>query len=101
MNKYLRESERAGALIQQHYEKVHPGENRGVHQSNRLAVLNLGRRPAVLFEMGYATHRGDASFLTKRSQQTRLAVAIADAIVAYLLEFERKVGVDQATSTVP
>ena len=101
MNEYLRESERAGALIQQHVEKVHPGENRGVHQSNRLAVLNLGRRPAVLFEMGYATHRGDASFLTKRSQQTRLAVAIADAIVAYLLEFERKVGVDQATRTVP
>lgn len=101
MNEYLRESERAGALIQQHVEKIHPGKNRGVHQSNRLAVLNLGRRPSVLFEMGYATHRGDASFLTKPSQQTRLAVAIADAIVAYLLEFERKVGVDQASRTGP
>lgn len=101
MNEYLRESERAGALIQQHVERVHPGENRGVHQSNRLAVLNLGRRPAVLFEMGYATHRGDATFLVTKSRQKRLAAAIADAIVAYLLEFERKVGVDQASRTVP
>ncbi|NNG16572.1 MAG: hypothetical protein HKM89_08835 [Gemmatimonadales bacterium] len=101
MNEYLRESERAGALMQQHVEKIHPGENRGVHQSNRLAVLNLGRRPAVLFEMGYATHRGDASFLMSPSRQKRLASAIADAIVAYLLEFERKVGVDQAIRTEP
>jgi N-acetylmuramoyl-L-alanine amidase len=101
MNEYLRESERAGALIQGHVAKIHPGDNRKVHQSNRLAVLNLGRRPAVLFEMGYATHRGDARFLTNRSHQKRLATAIADAIVAYLLEFERKVGVDQAVRTVP
>ncbi len=101
MNEYLRESERAASLIQRDVDKVHPGENRGVNQSNRLAVLNLGRRPAVLFEMGYATHRGDAKFLMSRAQQKRLAEAIADAIVAYLLEFERKVGVEQAAQTVP
>jgi N-acetylmuramoyl-L-alanine amidase len=101
MNEYLRESERAGALMQRHVERIHPGENRGLHQSNRLAVLNLGRRPAVLFEMGYATHRGDARFLMNRSYQQQLASAIADAIVAYLLEFERKVGVDRAVRTGP
>ena len=101
MNEYLRESERAGALIQQHIDGVHPGENRGVHQSNRLAVLNLGRRPAVLFEMGYATNREDAKFLTTRAQQKRLASALADAIVAYLLEFERKVGFEQAARPAP
>ncbi|MBW8772893.1 MAG: N-acetylmuramoyl-L-alanine amidase, partial [Gemmatimonadetes bacterium] len=40
MNEHLRESAAAGALVQSHLAQVHPGENRGVRQSNRLAVLN-------------------------------------------------------------
>ncbi len=92
MNEFLRESERAGALIQQHIGDIHTGVNRGVKQSNRLAVLNTARRPAVLVELGYSTNREDARFLTQRSSQVKLARALAEAIVAYLTEFERVTG---------
>jgi N-acetylmuramoyl-L-alanine amidase len=64
--------------------------NRGVRQSTRLAVLNTARRPAVLVEMGYSTHPGDARFMTDRVSQRRMAAALADAIVAYLADYERK-----------
>lgn len=92
MNEFLRESERAGALIQQRLSEVHSGVNRGVKQSNRLAVLNTARRPAVLVELGYSTNREDARLLTQRSTQLQLARALADAVVEYLTEFERVTG---------
>ncbi len=92
MNEYLRESARAAELVQEHIQEVHTGENRGVKQSNQLAVLNTARRPAILVEMGYSTNPRDARILTGRKSQQALATAIADAIVAYLLEYERKTG---------
>ena len=92
MNEYLHESERAGALIQEHLGPVHPGRNLGVKQSNILAVLNTARRPAILVEMGFSSHRGDAAFLASSAGQRKIAQSIADAIVNYLLEFERRSG---------
>jgi N-acetylmuramoyl-L-alanine amidase len=90
VNEFLRESERAGALIQSHMAEVHTGVNRGVRQSNRLAVLNTARRPAVLVEMGYSTNPGDARVMTDRVAQRQLAASIADALVEYLADYERK-----------
>jgi len=97
MNEYLRESARAGALIQQDLAPVHSGVNRGVIQYNNLAVLNTARRPAVLVEMGYSTNRSDAALLTNPASQRRLAHAIAEALVQYLLEYERRVGDSPST----
>ncbi len=96
MNEYLRESARAGALMQAHIEPIHPGKNRGVQQRNDLAVLNTGRRPGVLVEMGYGSSPSDARFLVSKDGQRRIAKALADAIVDYLLEFEWKSGVRAA-----
>jgi N-acetylmuramoyl-L-alanine amidase len=96
MNEYLRESARAGALMQTHLEPIHPGTNRGVQQRNDLAVLNTGRRPGVLVEMGYGSSPSDARFLASKDGQRRVARALADAIVDYLLEFEWKSGVRAA-----
>lgn len=101
MNEYLRESARAGALIQEKVGQVHTGVNRGVIQYNNLAVLNTARRPAVLFEMGYATNPADARLLTTRASQRRLARAISDALVEYLREYERRTGVTPATGDAP
>lgn len=92
MNEYLRESARAAELLQQSLEPVHPGGSRGVRQSNRLHVLNAARRPAVLVELGYATNPDDARLLVRRPHQRTLAYALADAVVAYLLDYERKSG---------
>ena len=92
LNEYLRESARAAELVQSEVGKVHTGTNRGVKQSRLLAVLNTARRPAILVEMGFSTNPHDARLLTSRKSQQSLAAAIADAIVEYLLEYERKTG---------
>lgn len=92
MNEYLHESARAGALVQEHLAPRHPGRNLGVKQSNILAVLNTARRPAILVEMGFSSHRNDARFLASGAGKRKIAQGIAEAIVAYLLEYERRTG---------
>lgn len=89
LNEYLRESARLAELVQGKVTVIHPGEDRGVQQGPFL-VLAAARRPAILVEAGFATNRGDAAFLASAQGQRKIAMAIADGIVAYLLEFERK-----------
>jgi N-acetylmuramoyl-L-alanine amidase len=92
MNEHLRESAEAGALVQEHLAQVHPGENRGVRQTNRLAVLNTARRPAILVEMGFSTNRSDSRVLTSTAGQRALSKALAAAVVDYLKGYERRAG---------
>src|SRR5581483_12107762 len=89
LNEYLRESARLAELVQQRVSGVAPGGNRGVQQAGFM-VLTTARRPAILVETGFATNRNDAGFLASSLGQHKIASAIADGIVAYLLEFERK-----------
>ena len=89
-NEHLRESARAAELIQAKLGAIHPGGNRGVQQAGFM-VLSTASRPAVLIEAGFATHAGDAEFLASALGQRKLVNAVADGIVAYLLEFERKI----------
>ena len=97
LNEHLRESARAAELVQRTLGTVHTGENRGVKQAGFM-VLTTARRPAILVELGYSTNPQDGQFLTTRSSQKAMAAALADAIVAYLLEYERKT--NQADSGV-
>ena len=92
LNEYLRESARLAELVQGKVASVHPGEDRGVQQGPFL-VLAAARRPAILVEAGFATNRSDGAFLASASGQQRIASAIADGIVAYLVEFERKLAI--------
>ena len=64
------------------------------------AVLNTARRPAVLIEMGYATNRDDAQLMTSPDGQRALAVSIANAIVAYLRNYELET-TDTSSGTGP
>ena len=89
LNEHLRESARAAELVQRTLQTVHTGESRGVKQAGFM-VLTTARRPAILVELGYSTNPQDGQFLTTRSSQKAMAAALADAIVAYLLEYERK-----------
>lgn len=91
LNEYLRESARLAELVQGELDGAHDGLNRGVKQAGFM-VLTTARRPAVLVELGYSTNRDDAKLLTAKASQRRLASAIADAIVAYLGEYERRAG---------
>jgi N-acetylmuramoyl-L-alanine amidase len=89
-NEFLRESARLATLIQTRGAAVHVGNNRGVSQSG-LVVLRTATRPAVLIETGFATNRRDGAYLASAEGQRKLATAIADGIVDYLREYERKV----------
>ncbi len=89
LNEHLRESARIAELVQRKLGPVHSGSDRGVKQAGFM-VLTTARRPAILVEMGYSTNPEDGRLLTLRSSQRALAGAIADAVVAYLLDYERK-----------
>jgi N-acetylmuramoyl-L-alanine amidase len=95
MNEYVRESARLAELVQGKVTLIHPGGDRGVQQA-RFAVLTTARRPAILVETGFATNRDDGSFLASSVGQHKIAAAIADGVVAYLLDFERKLAVQGA-----
>ena len=99
LNEHLRESARAAELVQSFLQESHTGPDLGVKQAN-FTVLTTARRPAILIEAGVSTNRDDARLLTSRTSQRNLAASMADAIVAYLLEYERKVG-DGAESGGP
>lgn len=90
-NEFLRESARASELVQSHLREVHSGPDRGVKQAG-FAVLSTARRPAILVELGYSTNRSDARLMSTPDGQAALATKIADAIVAYLREYDRRTG---------
>jgi N-acetylmuramoyl-L-alanine amidase len=89
LNEHLRESARAAELVQRRLKSVHTSESRGVKQA-AFMVLTTARRPAILVEMGYSTNPEDGRFLTTFASQKAMASSLADAIVDYLLEYERK-----------
>jgi N-acetylmuramoyl-L-alanine amidase len=89
LNEYLRESAQLAQLVQDSAARIHPGGDRGVQQAGFM-VLTTARRPAILVEAGFATNRTDAAFLASSLGQHKIASAIAEGIVAYLLELERK-----------
>ena len=90
-NEFLRESARASELVQSHIREVHTGPDRGVKQAG-FAVLASARRPAILIELGYSTNPEDGRLMSSPNGQAALADRIADAIVAYLREYDRRTG---------
>jgi N-acetylmuramoyl-L-alanine amidase len=89
-NEYLRESAALAEAVQARGAAVHPLADRGVSQA-RFVVLSTARRPAILVETGFSTNPSDARFLASSSGQRKLAQAIADGIVEYLVAYERKI----------
>lgn len=100
LSEHLLESVRAAELMQSNLQEVHSGPNRGV-KHGQLAVLNTARRPAVLVELGFATNTADARLMTSRQGQRNLSLALADAIVSYLREYERRVGAPPPDGATP
>jgi N-acetylmuramoyl-L-alanine amidase len=91
LNEHLRESARAAELVQSYLQESHTGPDLGVKQAGFM-VLTTARRPAILIEVGFSTNPEDARLLTRTASQRNLANSIADAVITYLLEYERKVG---------
>jgi N-acetylmuramoyl-L-alanine amidase len=90
-NEHLRESSQLAAMVEDSLKRVHPAEARGVKQAG-FAVLATSFMPAVLVELGYGSNYEEAKFLTSASGQRQLARGIANAIVAYLEEYDVRLG---------
>lgn len=90
-NEHLRESGRLAELLQSGMKQVHPGPSRGVKQAG-FRVLVTAFMPAVLVEIGFGTNKFEAQYLTDAVRQRELASTLADAVVRYLEQYERKVG---------
>ena len=99
LNEYVRESARLAELMQSHLGEVHSGPDKGVKQAGFM-VLTTARRPAVLVEMGFSTNPEDARVMAERNSQRNLAASIADAVVSYLLEYQRRLNPDSGAHTV-
>ena len=89
LNEHLRESARLAELVQGGLGQVHTGPDLGVKQAGFM-VLTTARRPAILVEMGYSTNPLDGRYLISTIGQRAMASSIAEAVVQYLLEYERK-----------
>ncbi|WP_373059955.1 N-acetylmuramoyl-L-alanine amidase [Gemmatimonas sp.] len=90
-NEHLRESGRLAELLQLGMKRVHPGPSRGVKQAG-FRVLVTAFMPAVLVEIGFGTNKLEAQYMTDAERQRELASTLADAVVRYLEQYERKVG---------
>ncbi len=90
-NEHLRESGQLAQMIQSGMKQVHPGPNRGVKQAG-FAVLVKAFMPAVLVELGFGSNKLESQYMTDPDKQRELAATLADAVVRYLEQYERKVG---------
>lgn len=90
-NEHLRESLVLANLVQGQLKGVHPGPSRGVRQAG-FSVLVRAFMPAVLVEVGFGSNPAESAYMTTPARQKELGVAIANAAVAYLQQYERKVG---------
>lgn len=62
----------------------------GLVQRDDLGTLNLSDVPAVLVEIGNMRHDGDADKLRRASHRTEVADLLADGLVAYFDDAERR-----------
>ena len=88
-NEHLRESSRLAEIMEHTLGEVHPAEARGVKQAG-VAVLATSYMPAILVEIGFGSNPDEARYLTGTAGQRRLARGIADAVISYLAEYERR-----------
>jgi N-acetylmuramoyl-L-alanine amidase len=90
-NEHLRESSLLATLVQKQLKAVHPGPSRGVKQAG-FSVLVRAFMPAVLVEVGFGSNPAESAYMTNAAKQKELGAAIANAAVAYLAQYEKKVG---------
>ena len=99
-NEHLRESSRLAEIVERTLGQVHPAEARGVKQAG-FAVLATSYMPAVLVEVGFGSNPDEAKYLTGAAGQRGLAHGIADAVVSYLAEYDRRLSTAGAGGQAP
>ncbi|PIE99547.1 MAG: N-acetylmuramoyl-L-alanine amidase [Polaribacter sp.] len=75
------------SLTQQNFTKV-KRKDRSVQQANFL-VLRETVMPSVLIELGFITNKEEGRFLNSKLGQTKMAKAIANAIITYVNQLQK------------
>lgn len=91
----MRQSEHLAGLIEKQFEERVSRRSRGVKQAG-FQVLWGASMPAVLVELGFLTHSGDARFLTSEKGQVYMASAIYRAVRDYKKDYEKGMNVVRA-----
>jgi N-acetylmuramoyl-L-alanine amidase len=76
---YVRASSDLAGVIQDRFATFHPGPNRGVKRAG-FRVLVGAIMPAVLVEVAFLSHRGEAELLRTDRFQGQVARGLADAV---------------------
>jgi N-acetylmuramoyl-L-alanine amidase len=79
----LNDSARLARSVQERLNTLHDTRDRGIKQAPFL-VLTGATMPAALVEVGFLSNPEEAVRLTERSSQEAVAIALAEAVVAYL-----------------
>lgn len=69
-----------GKILENNFEKIHPGGSKGVKQAGFM-VLHQISMPGVLIEAGYLSHPDEAKYLCSIAGQMKIAQSIAEAII--------------------
>lgn len=69
-----------GKILENKFEKVHPGGSKGVKQAGFM-VLHQISMPGVLVEAGYLSHPDESKYLCSIAGQMKIAQSICDAIL--------------------
>jgi len=86
----LRESNLFAGFIDRSVQATLRGPSLGVRQAG-FVVLVGAAVPAALVEVGYLSNKDEERLLRSPSHQAKIADALADAVVNYLLDYGRRV----------
>ncbi|MBN2538357.1 N-acetylmuramoyl-L-alanine amidase [candidate division WOR-3 bacterium] len=89
-NEFLTESSQLAAAIQESAVPCARVKDRGVRQAN-FFVLRDNYMPAVLVEVGFLSNRSEEKLLQQPQHRERLAEGVANGIVRFVLQYERRV----------
>lgn len=85
---YMRQSQALAEAIEDQFENRAGRQSRGVKQAG-FYVLYGASMPAVLVELGFLSHPGEAAFMRSEDGQAYLASAIFRAIRRYKSEYDQ------------
>ncbi len=87
-NRFISASSDLAEVVQTGLVEALDASDRGVRQAG-FRVLVGAYMPAVLVEMGFLSNPGEARRLGERSQQRRIAAALADAVLRFKARYAR------------
>jgi len=91
VTEYLNDSQEFARMVQVRLANARGGRSRGVKQAPFVVLMGV-RMPAVLVEIGFLTNAGEERALRHNEQRERLAGGLADAVKAFRVRYEARLG---------